>query len=70
MNFQFQYAEDDQTVNYLDGLATHWYATDVHLTVEDFAKNNMKELFLLATDASKLTENLIRTNILKTFYVI
>lgn len=51
---RFQYIEDGQTLDYIDGLTTHWYAATTSPTVAEFAKNKRKQLFLLAADASKL----------------
>lgn len=50
----FQYLEDAETSKYVDGVAVHWNDKRyIHQSVNDFARNAKKQLFLLGTETSK-----------------
>lgn len=51
---------DDKTLKYIDGVATHWY-WDYAMTVDvnELAKSDKKDVFLLATEACKSFLNFI-----------
>lgn len=55
-------------MKYLDGLSTHWYAGFNHPSVVEFAKNDIKELLLIATETGK--DNQVKTFFLVIYFLL
>lgn len=50
----FQMLNDEQTLKYIDGVATHWYSDDsVSHEIIKLAKTSKKDVFLLASESCK-----------------
>lgn len=64
-----QYIEDAATLSYVDGIATHWYDSNHHPSINEFAQTDKKDLLLLATETSNYISDKIHFYVYSNLFI-